>query len=155
MLLRSWYRASSRSCVVSKRWHSHDHHHAGSEWTGAELTEELRADRQAVVERTKRVRKVMSPEETKALVMPSRLPEDFIEETLIPHMENCIRFNIKTYTPAELTQLTRGYALYTYRRDTSGNGPLMEYLAEMIKSRMVAFTAIEIVLVGVLSAAGW
>ncbi|KAF4686672.1 hypothetical protein FOZ62_023610, partial [Perkinsus olseni] len=50
-----------------------------------------------------------------------------------------------TYTPAELTQLTRGYALYTYRRDTSGNGPLMEYLAEMIKSRMVAFTAIEIV----------
>lgn len=37
----------------------------------------------------------MSPEETKALVMPSRLPEDFIEETLIPHMENCIRFNIK------------------------------------------------------------
>ncbi|KAF4657731.1 hypothetical protein FOL47_008316 [Perkinsus chesapeaki] len=92
-----------------------------------------------------RVRKVMSPEETKALVMPSRLPEDFIEETLIPHMENCIRFNIKTYTPAELTQLTRGYALYTYRRDTSGNGPLMEYLAEMIKSRMVAFTAIEIV----------
>ncbi|EER05817.1 hypothetical protein Pmar_PMAR011867 [Perkinsus marinus ATCC 50983] len=91
------------------------------------------------------VRKVMSPEETKALVMPSRLPEDFIEETLIPHMENCIRFNIKTYTPAELTQLARGYALYTYRRDTSGNGPLMEYLAEMIKSRMVAFTAIEIV----------
>lgn len=56
MLLRSWYRASSRSCVMSKRWHSHDHHHSrgGAEWAGAELSEELRADRQAVVERTKR-----------------------------------------------------------------------------------------------------
>ena len=46
---------------------------------------------------------------TQAVVLSKRLPEDFIENTLLPHLESQLLYNIHTYTPAELTQIARAY----------------------------------------------
>lgn len=47
---------------------------------------------------------------SKAVVLSKRLPEDFIENTLMPHLESQLLYNIHVYTPAELTQIARAYS---------------------------------------------
>jgi hypothetical protein len=47
---------------------------------------------------------------SKAVVLSKRLPEDFIENTLMPHLESQMLYNIHVYTPAELTQIARAYS---------------------------------------------
>lgn len=78
------------------------------------------------------------------VVLSKRVPEEFIQNTLLPHLEERMRVSIHIYTPAQLVQVARSYAKYTVDRDDRGAGPLVEKLTETIKYRMPGFEAIDI-----------
>lgn len=75
-----------------------------------------------------------------AVVLSKRLPQDFVENTLLPHLESQLLHNIHTYTPAELTKITRAYAQQPVTQSA-----LCNKLADMVKYRIVAFEAVDIV----------
>jgi len=75
-----------------------------------------------------------------AVVLSKRLPEDFIENTLLPHLESQLLYNIHTYTPAELTQIARAYCKQEVKQLA-----LCRNLADTMKDRMKGFEAIDVV----------
>eukprot|EP00933_Yihiella_yeosuensis_P033467 TRINITY_DN2716_c3_g1_i1.p1 TRINITY_DN2716_c3_g1~~TRINITY_DN2716_c3_g1_i1.p1 ORF type:complete len:487 (-),score=105.75 TRINITY_DN2716_c3_g1_i1:139-1554(-) len=75
-----------------------------------------------------------------AVVLSKRLPEDFIENTLMPHLESQLLDSIHIYTPAELCQIAR-----TYSRQQVRQMPLVQKLSDTMKFRMAGFEAIDIV----------
>lgn len=75
-----------------------------------------------------------------AVVLSKRLPADFVENTLLPHLESQLLHNIHTYTPAELVKITRAYAQQPVTQSA-----LCQKLADMVKYRIVAFEAVDIV----------
>lgn len=79
------------------------------------------------------------------VVLSKRVPEEFIENTLLPHLEERMRVSIHIYTPDQLVQVARSYAKYTVDRDDRGAGPLVEKLTETVKYRMPGFEAIDII----------
>ena len=79
------------------------------------------------------------------VVLSKRVPEEFIQNTLLPHLEERMRMSIHIYTPGQLVQVARSYAKYTSDREDRGAGPLVEKLAETIKYRMPGFEAIDII----------
>ena len=82
----------------------------------------------------------------KEIVASKRLPEEFIAETLIPHMDRLITRYIVAHTPAMLSQLVTCYATYTNMRTEGQNiGPLIERLMDTIKYRMAGYEAADIV----------
>ena len=82
----------------------------------------------------------------KEVAVSSRLPEEFIVETLIPHMDRLISRYIVAHTPAMLTQLVTAYATYTdYRKSGQNTGPIIERLMDTIKYRMAGYSASDIV----------
>ena len=90
-------------------------------------------------------KELQSGDQRKGVVMSKRIPDEFIETTLLPHLEERMRMSIHVYTPAQLSQVARSYAKYTLHRDDRGAGPLVEKLAETIKYRMPGFEAIDII----------
>ena len=76
----------------------------------------------------------------KSVVLSKRLPEDFIENTLMPHLESQLLENIHVYTPAELTQIARVYSMQKVRQRA-----LCQKLSDTIKFRMKGFEAIDVV----------
>ena len=75
-----------------------------------------------------------------------RLPEEFVRETLIPHMDRLITRYIVSHTPPMLTSLLRTYAQYTHMRESGQNtGPIVERLMDTIKYRMAGYQADDIV----------
>jgi hypothetical protein len=79
------------------------------------------------------------------VVLSKRVPEEFIQNTLLPHLEERMRMSIHVYTPAQLVQVARSYSKYTVDREDRGAGPLVEKLSETIKYRMPGFEAIDII----------
>ena len=79
------------------------------------------------------------------VVLSKRIPEEFIQNTLLPHLEERMRMSIHVYTPDQLVQVARSYAKYTADRDNRGAGPLVEKLTETVKYRMPGFEAIDII----------
>jgi len=77
---------------------------------------------------------------SKAVVLSKRLPEDFIDNTLMPHLESQMLYNIHVYTPAELTQIARAYSKQDVRQLA-----LCRKLADHMKARMKGFEAIDVV----------
>jgi len=75
----------------------------------------------------------------KSVVLSKRLPKDFVENTLLPHLESQLLDNIHVYTPAELAQISRTYSKQEVRQRV-----LCEKLSETVKNRMPAFEAIDI-----------
>merc|ERR1719384_960123 len=51
-----------------------------------------------------------------AVVLSKRLPKDFVENTLLPHIESQLLDSIHVYTPAELAQISRAYAKQDVRQ---------------------------------------
>lgn len=76
----------------------------------------------------------------KAVVLSKRLPQDFVENTLLPHLESQLLDNIHVYSPAELSQIARAYSKQEVRQ-----WALCKKLADTVKLRMSAFEAIDIV----------
>lgn len=82
----------------------------------------------------------------KEIVASKKLPEEFIVETLIPHMDRLITRYIVAHTPSMLSQLVTCYATYTNMRTEGQNiGPLIERLMDTIKYRMPGYEAADIV----------
>jgi hypothetical protein len=79
------------------------------------------------------------------VVLSKRVPEDFIQKTLLPHLEERMRSSIHVYTPGQLVQVARSYAKYTADREDRGAGPLVGKLFETVKYRMPGFEAIDII----------
>jgi hypothetical protein len=79
------------------------------------------------------------------VVLSKRVPEEFIQNTLLPHLEERMRVSIHVYTPTQLSQVARSYAKYTMDREDRGAGPLVEKLSETIKYRMPGFEAVDII----------
>jgi len=75
-----------------------------------------------------------------AVVMSKRLPQDFVENTLLPHLESQLLENIHVYTPAELAKISRAYSVQEIRQYA-----LCKKLGETVKDRMVAFEAVDLV----------
>jgi len=72
--------------------------------------------------------------------MSKRLPEDYVQNTLMPHLESQLLENIHVYTPAELANIARAYSRQEIRQRA-----LCVKLADTVKHRMVAFEAVDIV----------
>jgi hypothetical protein len=79
------------------------------------------------------------------VVLSKRVPEEFIDNTLLPHLEERMRMSIHVYTPSQLVQVARSYSKYTAGREDRGSGPLVEKLIETVKYRMPGFEAIDII----------
>ena len=79
------------------------------------------------------------------VVLSKRVPEEFIQNTLLPHLEERMRSSIHVYTPTQLVQVARSYAKYSADRDDRGAGPLVEKLFETVKYRMPGFEAIDMI----------
>ena len=88
---------------------------------------------------------LMHGDRRKGVVLSKRIPEEFIQTTLLPHLEERMRMSIHVYSPGQLTQVARSYAKYTMDREDRGAGPLVDKLVETIKYRMPGFEAIDIV----------
>jgi len=76
----------------------------------------------------------------KAVVLSKRLPQDFVENTLLPHIESQLLDSIHVYTPAELSQIARAYSKQEVRQRV-----LCRKLADTVKLRMKAFEAVDVV----------
>eukprot|EP00913_Durusdinium_trenchii_P033463 g31329.t1 len=76
----------------------------------------------------------------KAVVLTHRLPDDYLENTLLPHLESQLLYNIHIYTPAELTQIAKAYAKMEVRQLA-----LCRKLAGHMKERMKGFEAIDVI----------
>lgn len=76
----------------------------------------------------------------KSVVLSKRLPEDFIENTLMPHLEAQLLDNIHVYTPAELCQIARAYSKQEIRQ-----AALIQKLSDTMKFRIDGFEAIDVV----------
>lgn len=76
----------------------------------------------------------------KAVVLSKRLPEDFIENTLLPHLESQLLDSIHVYTPAELCKIARAYAAQEVTQYA-----LSYKLAGTVRSRISGFEAVDIV----------
>jgi len=76
----------------------------------------------------------------KAVVMVKRLPEDYVENTLRPHLESQLLDNIHVYNPAELAKISRAYAKQEVRQRV-----LVQKLADTVKDRITAFEAVDII----------
>lgn len=81
-----------------------------------------------------------SEDRSKAVVLSKRLPTDFVENTLLPHLESQLLENIQTYTPAELAKIARAYAKQEVRQYA-----LCKKLADTVVFRITAFDAVDIV----------
>ena len=79
------------------------------------------------------------------VVLSKRVPEEFVQNTLLPHLEERMRSTIHVYTPGQLVQVARSYAKYTMDREDRGARPLVEKLTETVKYRMPGFEAIDII----------
>jgi len=77
---------------------------------------------------------------SKSVVLSKRLPEDYVENTLMPHLEAQLLESIHVYTPAELAKISRAYSVQKNRQ-----WALVNKLSEQIQDRMVAFEAVDIV----------
>lgn len=73
-------------------------------------------------------------------MLSKRLPEDFVEHTLMPHLESQLLDSIQAYTPAELAQIARIYAKQEIRQKV-----LCQKLSDTVKFRITAFEAVDIV----------
>lgn len=76
----------------------------------------------------------------KAVVLSKRLPQDFIENTLLPHLESQLLDSIHIYSPAELAKIARTYSKQEVRQRA-----LCVKLADTVKHRIVAFEAVDVV----------
>ena len=56
-----------------------------------------------------KVEEARQADKDRAVVLSQRLPEDFVENTLLPHLESQLLYNVHIYTPAELTQIAKAY----------------------------------------------
>ena len=80
------------------------------------------------------------------VAVSERLPEEFVVNTLLPHMDRLITRFIVAHTPAMLTQLVECYATYTHYRTSGQNtGPIIERLMDTIKYRMPGYQSSDIV----------
>jgi len=76
----------------------------------------------------------------KGLVLSKRLPEDFVENTLKPHLESQLLSNIHAYTPAELVKIARAYG-----KQDGIQYALCNKLVGTVKWRIDGFEAVDIV----------
>jgi len=76
----------------------------------------------------------------KAVVLSKRLPEDFVENTLLPHLESQLLNNIHVYTPAELAKIARAYSQQEVTQYA-----LSQKLADTVRTRIDGFEAVDIV----------
>lgn len=75
-----------------------------------------------------------------AVVLSKRVPEDFLKDTLKPHLESQILESIHIYLPGELVKIAQAYAKI---RDRAPN--LTQKLVDTIKYRMSSFEHMDIV----------
>lgn len=73
-------------------------------------------------------------------MLVKRLPEDYIENTLMPHLESQLLDSIHVYTPAELANIARIYSKQAVRQRV-----LCQKLSDTVKYRMPGFEAVDIV----------
>jgi hypothetical protein len=73
-------------------------------------------------------------------VLSKRLPEDFVENTLKPHLESQLLSNIHVYTPAELVKIARAYS-----KQDGTQYVLSTKLADTVRFRIDGFEAVDIV----------
>lgn len=76
----------------------------------------------------------------KDVVLVQRLPEDFVENTFLPHLEAQLLDNIHVYTPAELAKIARAYSKMEVRQRA-----LCQKLSDTVKFRMTGFEAVDVV----------
>jgi hypothetical protein len=76
----------------------------------------------------------------KGVVLSKRLPEDFIENTLRPHLESQLLSNIHAYAPAELVKIARAYS-----KQDGQQRALCRKLADTVKFRIDGFEAVDVV----------
>jgi hypothetical protein len=76
----------------------------------------------------------------KGVVLSKRLPEDFIENTLRPHLESQLLNNIHAYTPAELVKIARAYS-----KQDAMQYPLSKKLVDTVKWRIDGFEAVDVI----------
>lgn len=76
----------------------------------------------------------------KAVVLSKRLPQDFVENTLMPHIESQLLESIQAYTPAELGKIARAYSKQDVRQYA-----LCKKLADQVRDRISGFEAVDIV----------
>lgn len=76
----------------------------------------------------------------KGLVLSKRLPEDFVENTLKPHLESQLLSNIHAYTPAELAKIARAYS-----KQDGIQYALCKKLVDTVKWRIDGFEAVDII----------
>lgn len=73
-------------------------------------------------------------------MLSKRLPEDFVENTLKPHLESQLLSNIHAYTPAELVKIARAYS-----KQNEIQYVLCKKLVDTVKWRIDGFDAVDIV----------
>lgn len=78
--------------------------------------------------------------QSSAVVLSKRLPQDFVENTLMPHLEAQLLDSIHVYTPAELCQIARTYSKQDIRQTV-----LVQKLSDTVKYRMDGFEAVDLV----------
>eukprot|EP00397_Hematodinium_sp_SG-2012_P027109 GEMP01028463.1.p1 GENE.GEMP01028463.1~~GEMP01028463.1.p1 ORF type:complete len:417 (+),score=40.78 GEMP01028463.1:183-1433(+) len=81
-----------------------------------------------------------SAQSSNAVVLSKRVPEDFIKDTLKPHLESQILESIHIYVPAELVKISQAYVKI---RDRPAN--LTQKLCDTVKYRMSSFDPIDII----------
>mmetsp|Transcript_36465 Transcript_36465/g.77556 ORF Transcript_36465/g.77556 Transcript_36465/m.77556 type:complete len:465 (+) Transcript_36465:3-1397(+) len=74
------------------------------------------------------------------VVLSKRLPEDYVQNTLMPHLESQLLDSIQAYTPAELAKIARIYAKQEVKQRA-----LCQKLSDTVKFRMKGFEAVDIV----------
>ena len=73
-------------------------------------------------ETVEQAQKGTGDDRSRAVVLSQRLPEDFVENTLLPHLESQLLYNVHIYTPAELTQIAKAYCKQEAPRTTLEHG---------------------------------
>lgn len=86
------------------------------------------------------VRHQSTADSGKAVVMSKRLPEDFVDTTLMPHLESQLLEHVHTYTPASLANIARAYSRQSKRQYV-----LCLQLADAVMDRIKGFEAVDIV----------
>eukprot|EP00929_Paragymnodinium_shiwhaense_P111953 TRINITY_DN80205_c0_g1_i1.p1 TRINITY_DN80205_c0_g1~~TRINITY_DN80205_c0_g1_i1.p1 ORF type:complete len:494 (+),score=111.39 TRINITY_DN80205_c0_g1_i1:96-1577(+) len=124
---RAFWSLSEARATASQPCHSRGQRCFSSE---ADAAEAAQATQQAAAETARQ----------NAVVLSKRLPEDFIESTLMPHLESQLLSNIHIYTPAELCKIARAYSKQNPRQFA-----LCEKLGHTVLFRMVGFEAVDLV----------
>lgn len=122
---------ASACAVFSKGYRRHGTDVGSGEQPGPEdVVQEPQPEAQAAAEAARK----------NSIVLTKRLPEDYIENTLMPHLESQLLSSIHVYTPAELAKIARAYSRQSPRQHA-----LCHKLGHTALDRISGFEAVDLV----------